>query len=39
VQLLANFVQQQGDRQTTEAAKWTNFSKALNLPTSNGQRY
>jgi type IV secretion system protein TrbJ len=39
VQLLANFVQQQGDRQTTEVAKWTNFSKALNMPTNNGQRY
>jgi type IV secretion system protein TrbJ len=39
VQLLANFVQQQGDRQSAEAAKWTNFSKALNLPTGNGQRY
>jgi type IV secretion system protein TrbJ len=39
VQLLANFVQQQGDRQTSEAARWENFSKALNLPTGNGQRY
>jgi type IV secretion system protein TrbJ len=39
VQLLANFVQQQGDRQSAEAAKWTTFSKALNLPTGNGQRY
>jgi type IV secretion system protein TrbJ len=39
VQLLANFVQQQGDRQTAEAARWENFSKALNLPTGNGQRY
>ncbi len=39
IQLLANFVQQQGDRQTTEAAKWENFSKALNLPAGNGERY
>jgi type IV secretion system protein TrbJ len=39
VQLLANFVQQQGDRQAAEAAAWRNFSKALNLPTGNGQRY
>ena len=39
MQLLANFVAQRSDKETAEAAYWRQFSKPLNLPPNNGQRY
>jgi len=39
VQLLANFVQRQNDRDTAEAAAWRNAAKTLDLSTSNGKRF
>ncbi len=39
VQLLANHIQRQGDRETAEAAQWQRFSKFKKLPTNNGRSY
>ena len=39
VQLLANFVQRQNDRDTAEAAAWRNAAKSLDLSTGNGRRF
>jgi len=39
VQLIANVVQRQSDRDTAEAAAWRNAAKMLDLSTSNGKRF
>jgi len=39
VQLLANHIIRQSDKETAEAAQWRNFAKPLDLPANNGSRY